>query len=292
MSIQDERVIFPHVVPPAPETEDQILEWARAICFSLTELNRQVVDKYNNHIKGTHSHPAAWPKMKIRRPRFYAAASGGTTITVPGSASLPSWFVIDGEPFEIYTNLTCDLSGSGAGGLDTGAIAANTPYYLYGVRNSGSVSIIASASDPGTGPTGYTVWTYLGAVATDSGGATFNSFNSVGGVCIFDKKIEGYSHTGDTTSTPQVYSGMPVTSRIVYGTAEIDGPTAGGFGKASGVLNGDGVYQQLGTANADIWNSGWLPIFTSQTIYLQTNVAANTVAFNMSGWQEDPTEYP
>jgi hypothetical protein len=66
---------------------------------------------------------------------------------------------------------TINLASSGLGGLDTGSMSASTWYYIYAVpKNQYELGFIASASDPDTGPTGYTDnYRYLGAVYTTSG---------------------------------------------------------------------------------------------------------------------------
>lgn len=57
------------------------------------------------------------------------------------------------------------------GGLDTGAEASSTWYYLYLVPSSGDDNVLhvrGSVTPPTTGPTGYTNWRYVGAVYNDS----------------------------------------------------------------------------------------------------------------------------
>lgn len=59
--------------------------------------------------------------------------------------------------------LTCDLSTSGVGGLDTGVVAANSVYYVYAVSQT---SLIASLSI--VNPVGYAGAKYVGAIQTDN----------------------------------------------------------------------------------------------------------------------------
>lgn len=44
------------------------------------------------------------------------------------------------------SGLSLDTSVSGAGGIDTGSVAANTLYYVYAVISSGSLALVASTS--------------------------------------------------------------------------------------------------------------------------------------------------
>lgn len=64
------------------------------------------------------------------------------------------------------SQLTCTTTVSGAGGLDTGSIAANTLYYLYLVKNFGIISLVASIS--ATSPTGFAAYKRIGRAATNA----------------------------------------------------------------------------------------------------------------------------
>lgn len=62
------------------------------------------------------------------------------------------------ELMEVSANITVDLSASGANGLDTGAEASNTWYYVWLIKNSSTGTVAGlfstSSSNP-TMPTGY-----------------------------------------------------------------------------------------------------------------------------------------
>lgn len=303
MAVQPENKIFPHVVPPLPERSgnlkedfDSLYRWIFDQQKSLDELNRQVVDKYNLHISGTHAHPSAWTKWRLRRPRYYAASSGGTTITVPASTDIPSLFVINGELFEIYENLTCDLSGSGVGGLDTGSIAANTPYYLYGVKSSDTVAIIASATDPGSGgPTGYdSAWTYIGACATDRFAANFTAFDAIDGFYLCDDEIEIRSVSAGGSRTATTFNTMPVTVRKAYCQLQADAGAGASIGDTVSACGTDATHDALSArvlgAGIDGYVHGFIPVLTEQTLYLTPHANVDC-SCQFTGWQEDPTEY-
>lgn len=292
MPIQVDNKVFPHLTPPPPDNEDQILEWSQNISRALDELNRQIVDKYNLHISGTHSHPSAWSNLRVKRPRYYVATSGGATVTVPASSSIPVLFSVNDELLEATSNLTCDLSTSGVGGLDTGSVAANTCYYLYGVSNAGSAALIASASDPDTGPSGYTAWTYLGAMPTEEGAATFKNFNACNGTYIADREYESHS-TSTGSAASQVFSGLPSTARFAYFQVTYSGTSVGTAGIISGSNSGspDPLAQYLQVSGTSIHTHGWVPIWTSQTVYLDSGSASNTLDAELVGFMEDPTEY-
>jgi hypothetical protein len=299
MTIQPEQIVYPKAEIAPPETEEELFEWAHKMARSFEEFKEELLDAFNGHVAQTHAHPKAWEKWRLRRPRYVSGTSNGTTdITVPATTAIPALFVIDGELFEITSDLACDLSASGVGGLDTGAVAANTPYYLYGVRDSGTVGIIASASDPGTGPSGYTEWTYIGAVATREAAADMRPFTAVGGFLVSDDEIESQSHTGGTTWSSETFASMPTTTLMAYGRLLGTGgnnalvrasgaPTAGSSTSDNALLQG----VLTSGATEDNINFGYIPIYTANTILLRTNNSGNTVSFNLHGWVEDTMRY-
>lgn len=68
-------------------------------------------------------------------------------------------------------NLTADIATSGANGLDTGAEANSTWYYLWVIYNGTTVaSLISASSTSPTLPSGYTYKALVGAVYNGSGG--------------------------------------------------------------------------------------------------------------------------
>jgi hypothetical protein len=100
-------------------------------------------------------------------------AIGSTTTVTLASTFLgqPTRITIGGRQYLISATLTFSSAAStGKGYLDTGAIAANTLYYVYAVVTSGAVGLVASTAAPATGPTGFTAWTNLGRFRTRSGG--------------------------------------------------------------------------------------------------------------------------
>lgn len=71
--------------------------------------------------------------------------------------------------------------GAVDGGLDTGSESGNTWYYLYMVPSAANQAVLAirgSVTPPSTGPTGYTKWTYIGAVRNDGSSNIMGFFHS------------------------------------------------------------------------------------------------------------------
>lgn len=309
MAIQKDSKIFPHVIPPTPTETDfspenfkNLLYWCRDLNQTLTELNRQIVDKYNYHISGTHSHPAAWQAMRIRRPS-YLCDDSGTDITVPASVDKPIYFVINGELIEVTDDLVCDLSDPvGPGALDEGTIQQNTPYYLYGIKSSGTVAIMASDNAPGDdGPTGYEAWTYIGACATDEVNASFVPFKSQNGFYQCVEEIEVETEAKNSVVAQQhTFASMPTTADKVWVQVVVDAEAAADAETCiiASCVPASGSYDTIlcrslltaGGAGRDNYADGWVPIIEAGVVYItsSTNCA---VQLQMCGWQEDPTEY-
>jgi len=71
-------------------------------------------------------------------------------------------------------SLTLNTAILGAGGLDTGSIAASTLYYVYTIVDSNSIKLIASISS--TSPTGFTQYKKVGAFYTDTSSNIFKAY--------------------------------------------------------------------------------------------------------------------
>lgn len=74
-------------------------------------------------------------------------------------------------------DVTINFATNGANGLDTGSVAANTPYYIWLISNGTTVAAIAHASNAGTPtlPSGYTYRKMVGWVRTGSGAVLYQS---------------------------------------------------------------------------------------------------------------------
>ena len=83
-------------------------------------------------------------------------------------------FTKTGNTTATLGSLTLSTAVSGAGGLDTGTIAASTFYYVYTVVSSNAVKLVASTSV--TSPTGFTQYKKVGAFYTDSSSNIFKAY--------------------------------------------------------------------------------------------------------------------
>ena len=88
-----------------------------------------------------------------------------TTLKLPSG----SIFSIGSRQFLNASDLNCNFSTNGLGGLDTGAIAADTLYYIYLVLSGGSPYLVASTSS--LGPLGFSVFEEVGKMFSANPGA-------------------------------------------------------------------------------------------------------------------------
>ena len=97
-------------------------------------------------------------------------------------------------------NLTVNITTAGANGLDTGAEAANTWYYLYVIYNGTTVAglISASATAP-TMPSGYTYKGLVGAVRND-GSSNFINFRQTNKIAVLNVPIQNAAVTDAGTA--------------------------------------------------------------------------------------------
>lgn len=107
-------------------------------------------------------------------------ASGTSLTLAPTSNGQSTRLTIGGQQFALSATLTLTTSGTGANGLDAGALGAIQLWYVYAVVNQSSfaVALVASQTAPSAGPampSGYgTAYKLVGAFYTD-GSSTVGS---------------------------------------------------------------------------------------------------------------------
>jgi hypothetical protein len=113
--------------------------------------------------------------QKLRADTIRDIAKTGTL-----TASMPagSYVTIGGQQYTNTSAMSLNMGTNGAGGLDTGSIAANTTYYIYAIVVGGSMALIASAS--ASAPTGFSPSKIVGALQTNGGSATINFIFATG----------------------------------------------------------------------------------------------------------------
>jgi len=136
-----------------------------------------------------------------------------TTVTMASSyLGKPTRVTIGGQQFLYTATTTLNFATTGLNALDTGAIAANTLYYIYAVKSSGGVAgLVASSAAPATGPTGYTAWREVARCRTLSSAATLAAIvNKVGGTSA------GAGSSEWTSYTPTLNGGLTASFNTSY----------------------------------------------------------------------------
>lgn len=155
-------------------------------------------------------------------PKLVIASSTSLTLAATYNGQ-PTFLQVGGQGYFLTSGLSLSTAVTGIGGLDTGAIAANTAYYVYAVISSGVIGLVISTSS--TAPTGFTQYQRLSAVVTNSSSALswVTGFSSDGSRL----NIEYASNSGSTATA----SGVNTTSTAIRSIAgssilSIDSTTA------------------------------------------------------------------
>lgn len=112
----------------------------------------------------------------------YSTSSVANIVAKDGAAADLRVTLNNGQQYRATAPLTVDLSTTGLGALDTGSVAASTFYFVYAVEGAtaGEFDVVASVTNPDTGPTGYDTFKYLGPLHTD-GSSNIEIFRHRGG---------------------------------------------------------------------------------------------------------------
>jgi len=115
-------------------------------------------------------------------------------------------------------NLTADITASGANGLDTGAEATSTWYYLWAIYNGTTVaSLISASATAPTMPTGYTYKARVGAIY-NNGSDDFIDILQLGRMA---HRVDVYTadtvlSAGTATSYTAISPEVPTTARVAF----------------------------------------------------------------------------
>jgi hypothetical protein len=210
----------------------------------------------------------------------------------PGASAELFATLSDGVKRRNIGTLTVDLTVSGRGGLDTGSEAISTLYYLYLVPDVAGtgLSAVASVTGPATGPTGFAVWKYLGAIRNDSSGDIIQ-FKQTGPNFDFvdlQAAYNGSSVAAFAWTSLNLASVVPVTAGIakIYATSSADASTWQYYtlgavtAKSRFILSNEGDSTLSGTFE--------IPLFESQTMYHKLEFGSGSIALVLgvyvTGW--------
>jgi hypothetical protein len=98
-----------------------------------------------------------------------------TSITLAATnAGKPVCVTVGGQQYVPSATITLSTAASGANGIDTGSIAANSTYYVYAVVSAGNLALVASLAGISTGPTGFTSYKPIGIFTTLQGSTSID----------------------------------------------------------------------------------------------------------------------
>ena len=215
---------------------------------------------------------------------------------ISASEALPAYVRIGSIFYKLTDDVIANLNLRGASGIDVGTKAVNTPYYFYLVYTD-MVRGVFSLRGPTEGPVGFSEWTYLGCVLTDSS-SNIRYFVYCNGVCMLGSGIDDLSQVQSTTATAQTLTPWPSTARNHWLRVAHGASTTGQDGRVSGnslVTDSSSpisVRSQVAAVGTYNIASGWVPALSGNVIYVRTTAGANgsTIAKGM-GFQENLGAY-
>lgn len=194
-------------------------------------------------------------------------------------------------------NSTITMTTAGAGGLDTGGVAASTWYYAYGItKDDGTKALIASLSSAApTLPVGYTKWARIGSFRTDGTANKYPLRFGQAGRFVDYRPASG----SNLTAFPTLATGAAATWTAI-GISNVMPPTAG---RIKININNLAVSSSIGIATnvnevtstgASMWtnnttaggSSGSVSYITPESTNIYWMAAGNSVAY-CQGWEDN-----
>ena len=251
-----------------------------------------------------------WGTPSITTANAILGSYKGLTITTPAdnqSVTITADHVtVVGNTFDARilstVSLTVNLDVSGANGLDNGAIAANTGYFLYVIDNGATTAGLASASATApVMPSGYTYKLLVGWCTTDNTATPFNieEFTQVDDEYVWtipQRGVTSFASSANTQTLNFAAGGSlsyaivpPSIAKVVLGKAYISGGTGlywspKTFSNGLTVNNEVSLYEtgmQYGSATGQSYR---IPLVESQRIYWQLDGAQGTAQIWVSGF--------
>jgi len=246
-------------MPNADEVEDQVA----AVATSVRDIHRNLV------IINTAVHPTY--QVDVNADEIISET---TTKTVKRLTSV---------------NLTIDITASGANGLDTGAEANNTWYYIWVIAKSdGTTAGLLSISPTApTLPTGYTYQALVGAIYNRSG--NFDTIYQLDKTVVFDYETV-LSSGGETSYTAiSLAAYVPTTAKKIKLSGYLThagvtscyayiSPFADGFGM-------DVLYIAGASGTLVLRTTINVTLYESQTIYYMVGNASTDLSLQIIGWE-------
>jgi len=197
-------------------------------------------------------------RIKQEGCKFSYTDASTITLTPNGLDSKATVGILSGSTFsavELSGDLTCDLSTSGAGGLDTGAEANSTGYYVFVITQAAGASPALLCSTSDTTPTMPTDYVYqsepIWFISNDSSGDILD-FVAINGRCFYREPpaalASGLNYSGWDAIDCSVLAPNNSTAFVL------------GSVRASSTTVWNNVFLALGNTGAtasSVWSARW-----------------------------------
>lgn len=185
-------------------------------------------------------------------------------------------------------NLTGDTSASGAGGLDTGSIAADTFYAVFVIHDGTNTNLLLSLSATApTLPSGYTYFARIGWILTDS--STYPTAFDQNDKFVRLRSEVILAIGVDAGTTVDIDDLVPSTVKTVHVHVLIgsSGTNAGGVTLQQTSSGGAGIYAYAeNAASTGQHNNGSLILsYGLRSFYYISEV--NVGQANLTGWEDN-----
>lgn len=175
---------------------------------------------------------------------------GNTQVSLPSG----SYIRVGGQARALNTTLTVTTSTSGAGGIDTGSVAASTFYYVYAVLNSTVVALVASTS--ASAPTGFSSYRKVGAFYTDGSSNIFRAYHfGEMNRQVFSAKVSSAGVVSDENEN--FIEGNVVVGGLTYTATFVTGVFSVAPNLSGNRIDGGGAYPMIfGSTSVTqaVWN--------------------------------------
>lgn len=180
-------------------------------------------------------------------------------------------------------SISINIASSGANGLDTGAEAGNTWYYLWIIYNGSTVAgLISTSATAPTMPSGYTYKALIGAVRNDGSSNFVKTWISERKAQIANQNVLAATAVSsiNTFQSLSISSVVPPMAKTIGGTFGAGGATPTSHGmRIAGSANGEGEHNEISQSYSGTASNTFVkgapfddcPLITAQTLYWTAN---------------------
>ena len=127
--------------------------------------------------------------LPFNKPKLTWASASTVSVYGPISSEDSSLVMNDGNLYTNSSAVTWDITSD----LDTGSEATGTHYYLYAIPDGANWTVVGSVAAPTTGPSGESIWAYLGCVTNNTDGDILK-FNQYGSNILYRNSVKIYAN--------------------------------------------------------------------------------------------------